>query len=396
MDDLFTYSKKASWLEIDTDALKKNIGSFRHVLRAPAKLGVVLKGNAYGHGLEQVFPVVHPLVDCIYVITPQDAFKMRQMEAAYALPKKQILVMGAVSLEEVIECAGQDIDVTVAESGWDEIRDALRKLAVRVNVHIHLDTGLNREGFLYNALDRAVDFFNDAKDVIRVIGAMSHFADTEDVTVQHYALSQIEAFNEGTKFLEDKLSLDEPLQKHMAATTATLVLPNAHYGIVRVGIGLYGLWASREAKLSTQYVLKERFRLVPALSWKCKSQSIKAVKKGSYVGYGCTYRTAKDSRIAVLPVGYYDGYSRLITQRGYVLVNQQRCPTIGRVMMNHMIVDVTLATTDQDREIEAILIGSDGDEGISTETMAGWAETISYEITTRLGTHLKRITLPYA
>ena len=126
------------------------------------------------------------------------------------------------------------------------------------------------------------------------------------------------------------------------------------------------------------------------LTWKCKSQIVKWIKKGSFVGYGCTYRCTQDTRVAVFPVGYFDGYPRLASGKAYVLINQKRCPVIGRVMMNHIIVDVTQVTSRVQR-LEATLIGRDGKESISAESLANWSQTIHYEIITRLGAHLPRI-----
>ena len=130
--------------------------------------------------------------------------------------------------------------------------------------------------------------------------------------------------------------------------------------------------------------------LEPVLSWKVPSQVVKWLPAGSYVGYGCTYRCAADTRVAVLPVGYWDGYPRLASGKAYVLVHGKRCPVIGRVMMNHLIVDVTHATKD-DEPVIATLMGRDGEEHVSVETLSTWAQTIHYETLTRLGPHLRRV-----
>ena len=132
--------------------------------------------------------------------------------------------------------------------------------------------------------------------------------------------------------------------------------------------------------------------LRPVLSWRCASQLTKWLPAGSYVGYGCTWRAPADTRIAVLPLGYYDGYPRMLSGKAHVLVAGQRCPVLGRVMMNHVVVDVTRAGKD-DGQVIATLLGRDGGEQLSAEQLAGWAQTINYEIVTRLGAHLRRIVL---
>jgi alanine racemase len=385
----------ASWLELSASALRHNVGVFRALegRSAPARsLGAVLKGNAYGHGLAQVLPLVHGQVDVLYFIAPGDALTVREYERAHGLPRRQALVLGAVAPQEAVVLAREGVDVVVADRSWSEAVAVLRaaKLDKPLRVHVHIDTGLGREGFTLEQLPRETHFLCEAGDVLEVVGALSHFANTEDVTEQGYALSQVEAFEAGVAFLSSQLKAEKPLQRHIAASAAALVLPKARYEAQRVGISLYGLWPSPETRLSARLVLGEVPVLKPVLSWRCRSQVVKWLPAGSYVGYGCTYRCPEPTRIAVLPVGYYDGYPRLASGKAHVLVNGRRCPVLGRVMMNHLIVDVTRATSDE-RPVTATLLGRDGEESVSAESLAGWAQTIHYEIVTRLGAHLRRV-----
>jgi alanine racemase len=178
-------------------------------------------------------------------------------------------------------------------------------------------------------------------------------------------------------------------QRHFAASAAALVLPPSRFDVARVGIGLFGLWPSTETRLSAKVVLGNVPALTPVLSWRCPSQVVKWLSAGSYVGYGCTWRCGSATRVAVLPVGYWDGYPRLASGKAHVLVNGKRCAVLGRVMMNHLIVDVTSAVTNEG-PLMATLLGRDGDESISAELLAGWAQTIHYELVTRLGPHVPR------
>jgi alanine racemase len=130
--------------------------------------------------------------------------------------------------------------------------------------------------------------------------------------------------------------------------------------------------------------------LRPVLSWHCPAQLVKWLPAGAYVGYGCTWRCPTGTRIAVLPVGYSDGYPRLLTSRAHVLVNGQRCAVLGRVMMNHVVVDVTRAARG-DEPVVATLLGRDGDEQVTADQLATWAQTINYELVTRVGAHLRRV-----
>ncbi|WP_253974990.1 alanine racemase [Myxococcus dinghuensis] len=385
----------ASWLELSASALRHNVEVFRSLDGRggpPRAVGVVLKGNAYGHGLAQVLPLVHGQVDLLYFIAPQDALKVREYERARGLAPRQVVVLGGVSPREAVALAREGVDVVVADRGWVDALPALREARLErpLRVHVHLDTGLGREGFTLAQLSDDVGFLAEGRDVLEVVGALSHFANTEDVTEQGYALAQVDAFETGVGVLTQRLGLQRPLQRHIAASAAALVLPRARYEAQRVGISLYGLWPSAETRLSARLVLGEVPVLKPVLSWRCASQAVKWLPAGSYVGYGCTYRTPEPTRIAVLPVGYYDGYPRLVSGKAHVLVNGRRCPVLGRVMMNHVIIDVTRAAPD-DRPVTATLLGRDGEEAISAEQLADWAQTIHYEVVTRLGAHLERV-----
>lgn len=384
-----------SWLELSAGALRHNVEVFRGLEGRDGTsppLGVVLKGNAYGHGLSQVLPLVHGLVDILYFIAPQEALKVREHERAQGLSPRQVVVLGAVAPHEAVVLAREGVEVVVADRGWEDAVPVLRaaKLTRPLRVHVHIDTGLGREGFTLEQIPRETGFLVDARDVLEVVGGLSHFANTEDVTEQGYALAQVDAFETGVGLLEGQLGKGRPLQRHIAASAATLVLPRARYETQRVGISLYGLWPSAETRLSARLVLGEVPVLKPALSWRCRSQVVKWLPADSYVGYGCTYRTSEPTRIAVLPVGYYDGYPRLASGKAHVLVNGRRCAVLGRVMMNHLIVDVTRAAHDE-RPVTATLMGRDGDESVSAEALAGWAQTLHYEIVARLGAHLRRV-----
>lgn len=386
---------EASWLEIDAAALRHNLELFRGVARgdegAPA-LGAVLKGNAYGHGFAEVLPLVHPLVDCLYVITAQDALLVREHEARAGEGRREVVVLGAVSPREAAALAEAGIALVIGDRSLLALADALRQAsAPPLDVHVHVDTGLSREGFLVEDLPEVGALLARCADVLRPTGVLSHFANVEDVTEQDYALSQVRRFEEALASLEASLPRGTRLRRHMAASAASLVLPSSRFDTLRVGISLYGLWPSPSTRLSARVVLGETPTLRPALSWRCRSQVVRSLPAGSFVGYGCTFRCSEPTRVAVLPVGYFDGYPRLLSGKGHVLVGGQRCPVLGRVMMNHVIVDVMRAARDGEDQVVATLLGSDGEETLSADTLAGWADTISYEIVARLGAHLKRI-----
>ena len=386
------FPAEASWLEVDARALAHNAAVFRELLGPTVRLGGVLKGNAYGHGFAEVLPFAHAACDALYVIDARDALAIREFEARTAAPPRELLVLGAVGPDEAVELARARIGLALTDAGQARFVPALRAAGVRLRGHVHVDTGLGREGFAAGELSSALAFLAGAPDAIEVAGVLSHFANTEDVTEQSYAAQQLAAFDEGVRRVREALRIPTALERHIAASAAALLLPQARHDVVRIGISLYGLWPSSETRLSARALLGRVPELKPALSWRCRSQLTKWLPAGSFVGYGCTYRCPVATRIAVLPMGYYDGYPRLLSSRAHALVNGQRCPVLGRVMMNHVVIDVTRATQDEG-PVTATLLGRDGDEQVSADQLAVWAQTINYEIVTRIGAHLRRVVI---
>ena len=381
----------SSWIELSERAYQQNVGAFRAVAGQGRLLGAVLKGNAYGHGFEEILALAHPRVDWLYLITPGEALAVRAFEAARALPRRQVLVIGAVSPAECLGLARAGVAIVIGDQSLAAAAPLLRSAGLALEAHLHLDTGLSREGFTAAALARGeAGFLGETTDVRRVTGVLSHCANTEDVTEQDFALRQLEQFDQGFAALVSAGLAPATAQRHFAASAAALVLPASRFDVLRAGISLYGLWPSTETRLSARLVLGSVPALEPVLSWRAPSQAVKWIPAGSYVGYGCTYRCSSETRIAVLPVGYWDGYPRIASGKAHVLVNGRRCALLGRVMMNHLIADVTHAVSSE-APLVATLIGRDGEESITAESLAGWAQTIHYEVMTRLGAHLRRV-----
>ena len=384
------FPAEASWLEVDAKAVAHNAAVFRDVLGAGVRLGGVLKGNAYGHGFAEMLPLAHAACDALYVIEARDALAIRELEARTGSPRRQVLVLGAVDAEEAVELARAGVEVAITDLGQGRFLPGLRAAGVRLRGHIHLDTGLGREGFTAGELPGGLAWLAQARDAVEVAGVLSHFSNTEDVTEQNYAGQQLAAFDDATRRVGEALGLTGRLERHIAASAAALLLPQARHDVVRVGISLYGLWPSSETRLSARALLGRVPELRPVLSWRCRSQLTKWLPAGSYIGYGCTYRCPVETRIAVLPMGYADGYPRLLSSRAHALVHGQRCPVLGRVMMNHVVIDVTRAART-DGPVTATLLGRDGDEQLSADQLGVWAQTINYEIVTRIGAHLRRV-----
>ena len=219
-----------------------------------------------------------------------------------------------------------------------------------------------------------------------------YFDNIEDTTDHSYARYQLDNFTQICQMLEEH-GITIPI-KHIACTAATILFPATYFDMVRIGIGMYGLWPSKETYLSCILQNREPIQLKPILTWKTRIAQIKEIPKDAFVGYGCTFRATRDTMLAVLPIGYYDGYSRGFSNVSYVLINGQRAPVRGRVAMDFIMVDVT-DIPDVKVEDEVVLLGKDGDDNITADDLASMAGTINYEIVTRINPLIPRMILPH-
>lgn len=375
-------NKNINWVEIDRSALISNVRAFRNLLKPQAKFMPVIKSNAYGHGLPEVASILaeSKLVDWLGLNSLDEAMALRKQGI-----RKPLLLLGYVPLSRLAEAARNDIRLTVYNK---ETVLALAKIKARkkIRLHIKLETGTNRQGI---HLDEAVILAGMIKKYPHLFleGYSTHFANIEDTTDRSYPDGQKDKYLKTVARLE-KLGHSAPVN-HVACTAAALIFPDTHKNLARIGIGLYGLWPSRETMLAVRDS-DPGFSLAPVLSWKTRVAQVKTVPAGSFVSYGCTYRTTRRTRLAVLPVGYYDGYDRKLSNTAHVLIKGKRAPIRGRVCMNLCLADVT-DIPGVKLEDEVILLGRQGREQISAEQLAQWIGTINYEVVTRINPLLPRI-----
>ena len=368
-------------VEISKSALLHNIAQFRLLAGQQAKLIATVKANAYGHGLLEVASVIQDEVDYLAVINLYEASVLRQ--SGIHVP---ILVLGYTSetKDDISYAIAERIELVTNSLTHAERLSALATDAGELKIHVKVDTGMGRMGILP---EHAIDYIQKIAELpnIYVKGVMSHFADA--VNHRSYAQKQLERFLEIKEALK-KENTQPPLW-HMAKTEAILDFGESILDAVRLGIGLYGLWPDHKL---VDRVRKQHpeFSLKPALRWKTSALQVKEYPKGEYVGYGCTYQTTRPTKIAVIPVGYYEGFDRGLSNCGEVLIAGERCPIIGRICMNMCMVDVT----DVDgirRNAEVILIGKQGDEEITAREIADTLDTIQYEVVTRINPFIKRV-----
>jgi alanine racemase len=373
-----------NWVEIDGSALRNNLREFRRRVSPQSRLAAVVKSNAYGHGLVEVSSIALDAgVSWLCVNSLEEALELRAH-----WPEVPILILGYVPLAGLEEVVARGLRPVVYNVETIEgLGSACRKLGREVRVHLKLETGTNRQGVREADLEHFLARLR-ATDGVVLEGECTHFANIEDTTDHSFAESQIAAFLRMEAVVAATLGA-API-RHAACSAAALLFTRTHLDLVRIGISLYGLWPSKETYVSCLERGKPALDLKPALTWKTRVAQVKPVEEGDYVGYGCTYRAGRPSRIAVLPVGYHEGYDRGLSGVAHVLVRGRRAPIRGRVCMNLCMADVT-DIPDAALEDEVVLLGSQGDERIPAEQLASWCGTIPYEIVSRIHADLPRV-----
>ncbi|MFA6305503.1 MAG: alanine racemase [Candidatus Gracilibacteria bacterium] len=371
------------WVEISKDALSDNIKTFRGLTGKDTILCPCVKANAYGHGLVGASKIF--LENGANWLAVNSLYEARALRSAGVF--KPIYVLGYVALSDLEEVLNLDLRVVVYNKETVErLGEIAEKLGKKAKIHIKIETGNNRQGVCESEIIDFVKYILNFKN-LEIEGLSTHFANIEDTKDHSFAETQLKKFNEIAATVED-FGVKIPL-KHSANSAATLLFPETHFEMVRPGIATYGMWPSDETFLSFSSERGGGISLSPALSWKTKIAQIKTVPSGEFIGYGCTYKTTRETKIAILPVGYYDGYDRGINN-AHVLIHGKRAAQRGRVCMNIIMVDVT-DIPEAKLEDEVVLLGHDGDENISAEQFAKWAGTINYEITTRINDRIPRI-----
>ena len=373
-----------TWVEISKEALTANIRQFRKLIGKDRILCPCIKANAYGHGLIDAGKLyLEAGADWLSVNSLYEATALR--EAGISAP---IYILGYVPLAGLSDVVRLDCRIVIYNRETvDALAAVCADLDKTVQVHLKAETGNNRQGLAFDELVHFANYIKNTSDKIEIDGIATHFANIEDTTEHSYAEMQLDRFHKTIKMLEDAGHYI-PV-KHCANSAATLLFPKTYFDMVRPGIATYGMWPSHETLLSYEKEVGDGFEMHPAFTWKCKIAQVKKIPEGESIGYGCTFKTTRDTLLAILPVGYYDGYDRGVSG-GHVLIRGKRAPIRGRVCMNILMVDVS-DIPDVATEDEAILIGRDGTEEISAEKFADWAGTINYEVTTRVNDRIPRI-----
>lgn len=369
------------WVELDANNPNHNLGEIRRSRDFKGLHCAVVKSNAYGHGVREIVPLL-TRADWFAVNSLDEGLELRAMGE-----QRPVLLLGHVPLERIDEARQADLRFVVYNFETLDAIELLPPSEKQFLLHMKVETGTWRQGILpEDALRMARRIANTTGT--KLDGVYTHFANIEDTLSHQYAEMQLETFENVLAKLESE-GLNPPVI-HTACTAAAILFSKTHFSMIRTGIGLYGLWPSRETKLSAESSGGVVPELRAVLSWKTSIVQLKDVPKDSYIGYGCTHRTTRLSRIAVLPVGYADGYRRSVGNTGWVLLAGQRAPIVGRVCMNLCMVDVT-DIAGAVLEDEVVLLGRSGTEEITAEILGQWMGTINYEVVTGISSLLPRI-----
>jgi alanine racemase len=361
------------WIEIDLSAIRHNIKTLKQLSQAKELMAVV-KADAYGHGLIEVAKTARQAgAEWLGCALLEEAITLRDSGDS-----GKILAWLGDTETEFEECIAKDIDIAISTSSQLQYAaKASEKLSKPANLHIKVDTGLNRNGVSLADFEDLLEKTLNEKS-INLVGLMSHFAFPDDPKSK-VNMAQI------ARFLEVQKKIPSNKIIHLANSMATLDLPAAHFDLVRPGIAVYGLVPNGDVEKAQQLGLK------PALSLKAKIVNLKAVAKGEGVSYDHQYVTQADTKLAVIPLGYSDGIDRRASSNAPLTIGQKQYKVSGRVCMDQFVVDVG---ADFNQPDEIVTLFGDSQKGFaSVEDWAKATSTINYEVIARLATRLKRVYL---
>lgn len=369
-----------SYIEISKENLIHNIKQFRSITDKNVKLVGVIKSNAYGHGDAQIVKISNRYLDYFQVDSIEEAMRVRKAT------KRPILILGYLNDEGIVD----SIKIDAIICAFDlihifRINRIAEKNKTKIKIHLAIDSYLGREGVMPNQVEFVIKEISKLENVI-LDGVYSHFANIEDTMNRTHSEKQIAIYHKCVDFI--KSNGYPNIKTHISATSGILTYDkeSSAHNLVRLGIGLYGMWPSEHL----EYLYKKNLSLKPVLRWISHVAQVKILPANYPVGYGLTYITKKSTKIALIPQGYFDGLSRSMSNNGAVLINGKRAKIIGRVAMNMTVVDVS-NIKDVKQDDEVVLLGYQDKAIITAEEIAKNIGTINYEITTKISALLPRI-----
>ncbi len=379
----FMITPPFTWIEISASAFEHNIKTFRALISPESHLGVVVKSNAYGHGIQEIGLMCEQLNDVQWLFTTSlsEALTLRACGVT-----KPILALCLID-DDPAQAIHNNIDVMAYQiPTLNQLNATAQKCSKKIAVHIKVDTGMSRFGVYRNEV---FDVIRHAQNLpfINLRGLYTHFSESDNDD-QKFTQGQLDQFKILVADLECS-GIQIPV-KHAGNSAAAAALPGSHCDVIRLGAGAYGFWPSE----FIQRQAGERVAhasLKPVMQWKAKLLEIRVLPAESSVGYRRSFKTKAPTALGIVPVGYYEGYDRRLSNKGIILINGKTAPIIGRICMNVCMVDLT--GIDAQPGDEVILLGNH--PVVSAQGIATVIESFNpREITTRINPAVKRIVVP--
>lgn len=375
-------SEEKTWVEVSSANLLHNLRQFRQRVGDKTKICGVVKSNAYGHDLKLIAKEIEPYIDFFAVDSITEALQLKEQGT-----NKPILILGFTLHDNLPEVINNDFHqiITNYETLLAILQNA-EKMTKPANIHLKIETGTSRQGIFPRDMDKYLTLIKN-NHLLNLAGVSTHYANIEDTTDHSFAFNQLEIYKKAVQKIQVQGFTN--FIKHTACSAAAVLYPQSYFDMVRLGISLYGYWSSPQ----TMAVAKQnniKIELKPALTWKTKIAHLKTLPAGSCISYGCTEKVEEPTTIAVLPVGYWDGFDRKLSSLGNVLIQGKRCKIMGRVCMNMTVVNVNHLDNPK-IEDEVVLLGTQNNQKITAEELADQINTINYEVVTKINPLIKRI-----
>jgi len=380
-----------SRIELNRSSLKKNISFLKDYVGQDVIFSSVIKGNAYGHGIQDFVPLAEECGVRHFSVFSSD--EARNAKRAITSSDSHVMIMGMIDNGALGWAIENDVSFFIFE--LDRLQHAIteaKRLGKPARIHLHLETGMNRLGLDKSDFKGAVKLIKDSREHLQLDGICTHYAGAESVGNYVRIQEQIDNFEEYTDWFAEQGV--EPKHRHTACSAAALNYPETIMDMVRIGISQYGFWPNRETymnfvKKHPDVNAKHKDPLERIMSWKSAVMSTKKVEAGEFVGYGNTYLTSRDQEIATVPIGYSHGFGRNLTNMGIVLINGERAPVAGLVNMNLLTVDVT-DIPDVKKGDEVVIIGTQGDQEMTVSSFSEMRNFLNYEVLVQIPSSLPR------
>lgn len=376
-----------SRLEISAKAYRQNIRYIRSEIGPKPTISAVVKGNAYGHGIAQMVEIAERAgIRHFSTFSSDEAWLVRR----HSTRKSEIMILGMLYDSELPDLIQAGISFYVFD--FDRLQIAIQvsqDLGIAAKIHVELETGFHRTGFDWEDRAQLAALLQEAKEHVILEGLCTHYAGAESISNYVRVKNQITVYYDFKNFLsENNLFFN---RYHTACSAATLIFPETIMDMVRIGIAGYGFWPTKETFFAKLKDLSKANKnpLKRLITWKSQVMSVKKVEMGEFVGYGNSFMALKNMLLAIVPVGYGHGYSRLLSNSGLVLIGGKHCQVVGTVTMNAIAVDISHVKNVQIAD-EVVMIGKQKGKEITVASFSESTQQVNYELLTRLPRDIPR------